>query len=298
MEESGNRLIRAQFLEQAMGIPQEEYIKISETQERALQDFKKYNEIVLWFEHDLFDQTMLCYLLHWFEKQSLGQTQLSLLCIGAYPGIDLFRGLGQLSTKQIEALSGTWHSVGQKELELGRKVWAAYASQEIDKHIQLVREDTSALPFVRDAFEAHLSRLPSTRNGLGIIEQTTLEMVASGVNTPYELFSRVGDQLNVLGMGDLEYWYRLSKMSEEPHPLLHVQGLVAFPDFKQSEPLFRESVITITELGRDVLAGEVDWATLKGVDEWLGGFRQQGQTVAWRWDATNKKVIRKAQHRH
>jgi hypothetical protein len=277
-------------LERTLGIPQTEYINISEIQEQTLQGFRKYKEIVLWFEHDLFDQTMLVFLLHWFAKQPLGQTQLNLLCIGEYPGIELFRGLGQLTAKQLEELSGTWHPIGRRELELGSKVWEAYASHEVDKHIRLLQEDTSALPFVRAAFEAHLSRLPSTHNGLGSIEQTTLEMVAGGINKPFELFDQVGNKLNILGMGDLEYWYRLAKMSEQPYPLLSIEGLAEFPNFKLPVPSFGECVITLTKLGGEVLAGNQDWAAVNGMDEWFGGLHLQGQTASWRWDASQKKV--------
>lgn len=291
MAESSNRSVRAQYLEQTPGVPQSEYIKSSDTQYKALQDFKKYKEIVLWFEHDLFDQTMLCYLLHWFAKQSLGETKLSLLCIGTYPGISLFRGLGQLTIKQIEALSGTWQSVGYQELKLGTKVWEAYTSRKPGKHIEILQEDTSVLPFVRDAFEVHLSRLPSTYNGLGIVEQTTLEMVASGISDPYGLFDQVGNKLNALGMGDLEYWYLLEKISEEPYPLLHIQGLVAFPKFNNPVQSFRECVITLTELGRNVQEGEEDWVTIKGTDEWVGGLRLQGRTTPLRWDTSHKTII-------
>lgn len=76
-----NRAVRAQYLEQTMGIPQREFIENSERQEKILADFHKYEEVVLWFEHDLFDQTMLSYLLHWFSKQKMLTTKLSLLCI-------------------------------------------------------------------------------------------------------------------------------------------------------------------------------------------------------------------------
>ena len=62
----------------------------------------------MWFEHDLFDQTMLWYLLRWFSGQTLGRTKLSLLCIGEFPGVDRFRGLGQLTVAQLKTLSGTW----------------------------------------------------------------------------------------------------------------------------------------------------------------------------------------------
>ncbi|MFD0712806.1 sigma-70 family RNA polymerase sigma factor [Paenibacillus sp. GCM10027626] len=80
-----NRQVRARYLENAMGIPYDEFVRTSEAQERILADFKKYDDIVLWFEHDLFDQTMLCFLLHWFSGQSLGKTRLHLLCIGDFP---------------------------------------------------------------------------------------------------------------------------------------------------------------------------------------------------------------------
>jgi len=265
---------RAQYLQQTLGIPPEVYIQGCKEQEKVLKNFANYNEIILWFEHDLFDQTMLCYLLNWFSHQSLGNTQLNLLCIGAYPGIELFRGLGQLSAKQLQTLSGTWQPIGPDQLHLGRKVWEAYTSEEWSKHVQIVEEDTEALPFVQAAFQAHLARVPSEDYGIGVIEQVTLEAVSAGIAHPYELFHHVGDRLHMLGMGDLEYWYRIRKMTEEPYPLLHIQGLDAFPDYKHAVPSFRDCVIRLTDLGNQVLSGATNWERLKGVDEWYGGYHR------------------------
>lgn len=95
MDGTDERKIRAAVLERTMGIPYEEYIQSCEYQEHMLRDFNKHDDVVLWFEHDLFDQTMLAYLLHWFAKQPRGRTKLHLLCIGEYPGIEPFRGFGQ-----------------------------------------------------------------------------------------------------------------------------------------------------------------------------------------------------------
>jgi RNA polymerase sigma factor (sigma-70 family) len=290
MTVSRNRAARALYLEQALGIPQSLFLEGGEQQEALLQDFRKYKDIVLWFEHDLFDQTMLCYLLDWFARQNLGETRLHLLCIGDYPGIELFRGLGQLTPQQMKTLSGTWQAIGQEEFAAGSRMWKAYTSGDIGEHIQFLQENnTSSLPFVQAAFEAHLSRLPSVHHGLGIIEQTTLELLAAGVDRPYDLFNQVGDRLNVLGMGDLEYWYRLGKMSAEPHPLFQVEGASAFPDFSHPVPSFGESRLILTELGRKVLAGEKDWADLQGMDEWFGGLHLKGQP-SWRWDAVHRTI--------
>ncbi|WP_223068658.1 hypothetical protein [Paenibacillus caui] len=148
------------------------------------------------------------------------------------------------------------------------------------------------MPFVKGAFEAHLSRLPSTHNGLGSIEQGTLEGVAGGINHPFKLFKQVGDRLNALGMGDLEFRYRLSKMAEGPFPLLTLEGLAEFPDWNHRAPALPECTVTLTDLGQKVLAGEQDWLSVKGIDEWFGGLHLQGQTVAWRWDASRGAMIR------
>jgi len=72
--------------------------------DRTLEDFRPYEEIVLWFEHDLFDQLLLIRALHGFAGRNLGGTELSLICIGEMPGIVPFHGLGQLSPQQMASL--------------------------------------------------------------------------------------------------------------------------------------------------------------------------------------------------
>ncbi|MBP1995432.1 sigma-70 family RNA polymerase sigma factor [Paenibacillus eucommiae] len=288
--EWNNRAARAQYLEQTLGVPQAEFIQGSEAQEKSLANFHKYEEIVLWFEHDLFDQTMLCYLLHWFSGQSLLTTKLSLLCIGEYPGIELFRGLGQLSLDQMETLSGTWKTIGAKELELGKVFWQTYTSPDPSLLQQLLSRDTSALPFAHDAFQMHLSRFPSTFNGLGIVEQTTLEMIHAGVSSPFELFQDVGNKLNALGMGDLEYWHILMQMSQDPYPLLQIRGLKAFPAYNESSIALRDCQAVLTELGKNVLSGEEDWMAKKGIDQWYGGVHLQGNFPRWRWDMSGRAI--------
>lgn len=290
--EPANRSARADYLQRAMGIPREAYIQGCEEQERKLARFRDYDEIVLWFEHDLFDQTMLGRLLHWFAGRPLGRTKLSLLCIGAFPGIDRFRGLGQLSVQQMETLSGTWQAIGPRQLELGRAVWEAYASPEPTELMALLEGDTSALPFVREAYTAHLARLPAVGSGLGLVERTTLQHVRNGWSAPMELFRQVGDELHMLGMGDLEYWHCLARMSRDPHPLLRIEHFSGFPSFSHSEPSFRESTIALTELGERMLDGDGDWIALQGIDEWYGGLHLQGRSVPWRWDRERGQIVR------
>ncbi|MDG0811313.1 DUF1835 domain-containing protein [Cohnella rhizosphaerae] len=263
MEEPGARAARAAYLERTMGIPADEYTAACASQERTLQRFRQYDEVVLWFEHDLFDQLMLGYLLHWFSRQELGDTKLNLLCIGAYPGVERFRGLGQLTAAQLESLVGTWKRIGQRELETGKRIWEAYASPNVEDHAAMLREDTSALPFAQAALDMHMSRLPAAPSGLGIVEQTVLELVRDGTNTPLGLFKAVGERLSLLGMGDLEFWYRLRQMAEPRVALIEIRNPSALPGDS-------ENVAALTEMGRNVAAG-VQIGHFKGMDEWYGG---------------------------
>jgi hypothetical protein len=47
---------------------------------------------------------------------------------------------------------------------------------------------------------------------------------------------------------------------------------------------FREH-LTITSLGRSVLAGDVDWLSLSPPGRWLGGVCIRADVPCWRWDA-------------
>ena len=281
---------RAQYLEQRLGIPAAEFVKGCSSQEEQLRGIQQHEDVVLWFEHDLFDQTMLAYLLHLLASQPLGDTRIHLLCIGQFPGIESFRGLGQLSVEQLETLEGTWRQIGEEELSLGSAIWAAYASPNVEDHIGIVHKDTSALPYAHTAFAHHLVRFPSAFNGLGLVEQTVLELVNDGVTTPAELFRQTGDRLHALGMGDVEFGHWLRRMLRQPQPILALQGTEALPEPSLDAPLpSNQNKLGITALGRQVLAGEQDWVEAAGIDEWYGGLHVQGR-IGWRWDSREERL--------
>jgi hypothetical protein len=61
-------------------------------------------EIVLWFEHDLYDQLQLIDVLALAGEAGFDPEQLELLEIGSFPGRPGFRGLGELSVGELESL--------------------------------------------------------------------------------------------------------------------------------------------------------------------------------------------------
>ena len=79
------RSVRARHLAEAYGANIEKCELELRAQEDTLSDFADHEEVVLWFEHDLFCQIHLSYLLDWFAQRELGKTKLSLISIGEFP---------------------------------------------------------------------------------------------------------------------------------------------------------------------------------------------------------------------
>ena len=55
---------------------------------------------------------------------------------------------------------------------------------------------------------------------------------------------------------------------------------------------FRE-MLTITDMGRTVLAGGVDFLTLSPPERWLGGVCVSADKPCWRWDERRGSMVRR-----
>lgn len=174
------RTVRASHLADAYGVGLDKCEKELREQEAALSAFAEHEEVVLWFEHDLFCYANLIYLLDWLARRRLGGTKLSLIYIDEFSGLEDFRGLGQLDEEQLASLFPQRREVSRAQLDLGAKAWTAYSSSKPTEIEALISDDASALPFLRTALAKHLQRFPSTRNGLGRIENVALKLVADG----------------------------------------------------------------------------------------------------------------------
>ncbi len=273
---------RARHLSDAYGLRVEDCAKDLREQQEALAQFVDHDEVVLWFEHDLFCQVHLIYLLNWFAQRALGKTKLSLIYIDQFPGIEDFRGLGQLNEAQLALLFPERREISSAQLNLGSKAWQAYSSSDPSQIESLLAEDPTALPFLKSALFKHLARFPSVRNGLGRDASLCLELVADGQAEFKTLFPAFGKREPLYGFGDAQVFLELKRLTKGSHPLLTMNndGNASSMDSGQ---LLRTS-FRITDHGKAVLNGDEDFVKLNGIDLWLGGVHLQGNEAAWRWD--------------
>lgn len=284
------RTLRAKHLADSYDLKADACERDLREQDQALSKFSDHEEVVLWFEHDLFCQLHLIYLLDWFSQQDMARTKLSLICVGSFPGIDDFRGLGQLDSEQMASLFPGRHGVAREEMKLAQRGWAAYSSPDPGEIAALIKGDTATLPFLQQALRKHLARFPSTHNGLGQIENKGLESIASGVLQFGPLFQDFGKVEPTYGLGDTQFWLSLRHLAHVAQPLLtisHGDG----PMSGSGSGLLKTS-FALTEKGSSVLRGEDDFIALNGIDTWLGGVHLKGSATPWRWDRQHQTLVK------
>ncbi len=276
------RGVRAKHLAEAYGIDIEKCELELRTQEEALSAFADHDEVVLWFEHDLFCQVQLLYLLDWFAQRELGQTKLSLISIGKFPGIGRFRGLGQLNEDHLASLFPQRQEVTQAQLRLGSRAWQAYSSPNPAEMLSLLESDLSAIPFLKRALIKHLQRFPSTTNGLGRIENVGLALIAKGYQDFRSLFPAFVRRESEYGFGDSQLYFEVRQLADASAPLLTLREGVKGARMDAAQMLL--SSFEITRLGRAVLNGKEDFVIRNGIDYWLGGVHLEGDEAPWRWE--------------
>jgi hypothetical protein len=276
------RHIRAKHLADAYGANLEKTERELRAQEEALSRFSDHEEVVLWFEHGLFCQVQLIYLLNWLAQRDLGQTKLSLIFIGEFPGIADFRGLGQLNESQLSSLFPQRQKVTAAQLQLGSRAWAAYSSSNPKEIESLLESDLSPLPFLKIALVKHLRRFPSTDNGLGRIGNVGLELIASGYRNFKSLFPAFVRREPEYGFGDAQLYLEMKRLARASTPLLKLGGVDRRGSKDAAQMLL--SSFEITEYGKAVLAGEADFISSNGIDQWLGGVHLKGSEAGWRWE--------------
>lgn len=281
--------MRAEFIADHYEAPSDNALEYLREQDRMLERAVEHDRICLWFEHDLFDQIILAFLLQWFAARGVASEKLELICIDHFDGKFWFHGLGDLDSRELRSLYDTQRRpVTRAQTELAARAWRAFTAPQPDDLARLTAQDTLPLPFLRDALIRHLQEYPSTRNGLSLTEQLTLEVMSEGFVNPEQIFREVQEKEKAPWMGDTMYWSVLRGMARGEEPLLTVQGEGHWPGFglPQSKILAR-----IAERGKEILAGRGDWIAANGINRWLGGVHLSGADSPWRWDPERNALV-------
>jgi hypothetical protein len=288
--------VRARFLAERGWSSYEDALEEFRARDSILERFRGEREVVLWFEHDLYDQLQLLQILDWLVEQERGKTILSLIAIDSFPEHASFHGLGELTPVQLGSLFPNRRPITTAMLTLAHVAWDAFRSPDPTMIGRLLASDTSALPFLAGALKRHLQEFPSVTSGLSRTERQLLEALTTNSLRPIPLFVAAQRMEEAPFLGDWSFWQYVYDLSKGPTPLVVRQdgGAFVLPLFSSStarQTAFLEQELVLTEQGRSVLADQEDWMRLHGIDRWLGGVHLSGHEPAWRWDQTQERVV-------
>ena len=256
---------RAAWLAPRLGVTPEEYAGGWREGQETLARAAGEDEVVLWFEQDLF-----CAANLWFVLDRLAPTTpVSLV----FPRLtDAFDGLGTSAADDFTPLFEHRARLDTATRAEARALWRAYAGPD---PTTLARIPGGGLPFARKAVRLHLARFPSSSNGLDEIEMATLHELVSGPRAFPALFRAVmhAPPLREHGMGDVQYAAALRDL----HPLVTIDVLAApFADWR----------VALAPDGREVLGDRLDGLATRLLERWLGGVHLRPGARLWRWDGS------------
>jgi hypothetical protein len=244
---------------------------------------ESYDELVLWFEHDLFDQLSLIHLLSWTREHIPADKTVSLICIGSFPGRPAFKGLGELSPGELAPLLETRQPISVAQYNLAVRAWRAFREPSPEAIEEVRRTDTSALPYLAPALGRFLQEYPWTSDGLSRTERRLLRLAESGPIGVAAAFPRMHVDEKAYYVTDLSLGALVTTLSTTSPPLLTVV------DGTTSDRWSLDRTVGLTDAGREVLAGRRD-RVLCGMDRWLGGVHLQSGANVWRWDDQQQRM--------
>jgi hypothetical protein len=241
-------------------------------------------ELILWFEHDLFDQLALIRLLARLARRGL-PAQLTIVSIDRHPEVPNFLGLGQLRPEQLAELWPRRTPLSRDAIDEAITAWIAITAPD-PRALPFLTKRIKALPFLAGALERQLEELPDLTSGLSRTERQVLAAIARGESTAAAIVQAVQAIDPRYPITDAVLLWTLREL-----------GRCGFIDLGARIAIGPEAMAAVraavTPRGREALAGAIDRVHTAGIDEWRGGVRLAGHGPVWRWDGAARKLIEK-----
>ena len=260
---------RAQLISERTGLPRQKVRdELGDSYWRLARAPKEYKRIVLWFEHDLYDQAAIARILASFAtRKKLPIVEM----------IQIEGALAKLSPAELAKLWPKRKRVTASQIAQAKAVWQALCADTPEPLMGAMKKGARELPYMKAALLRHLQELPWTTDGLSLTERLVLQAVAKEPLTVGRIFAAVDKRDPQPFMGDLFFWSVVRDLIEAPTPPVSVSTAtrrLAWP----------KRVLKLTAAGKALLDGKSDWQATEPLDRWVGGIVVVPGAPPWRWN--------------
>jgi len=242
---------RFEFLNKNYKVSKSWFVEKTLKEYRSLCNHKQQDQIVLWFEYDLFCQINMLAVISWL-KTHRRHAEISLVCSGQEDDSSKLYCLNELSDEQLVKLYEKKQVLTQDDIEYADYVWQLYCSDNPIRLENLSDFKNYNFKYLQDAIALHLQRFPSIKNGLNTIENKVLNIAAEQKpKSKREFVGKILQHENTVGYGDTQYDRVITNLK---------------PLFSTFNP------VRLTKIGKEVLGKQTNYyAYLRDNDAYLGG---------------------------
>ncbi|WP_421824895.1 DUF1835 domain-containing protein [Flagellimonas oceanensis] len=242
---------RFEFLNKNYKVSKSWFIEKTLKEYRSLCNHKQQDQIVLWFEYDLFCQINMLAVISWL-KQHRRHAEISLVCSGKVEGSTKLYGLNELNDDKLMELYENRKVLSQDDIEYADYIWQLYCSDNPIRLENQIANNDFQFEYLSDALKTHLKRFPTIKNGLNDLENHILEVAKKHKpKSKNELMKDLLTDQGFYGFGDTQYERMVSSLK---------------PLFSSFDP------VKLTKKGLDVLKQEANYySELRDNQMYLGG---------------------------
>ncbi|WP_235940538.1 hypothetical protein [Bradyrhizobium hipponense] len=246
----------------------------------------EYDSVELWMGPEPNSQLILLWLLDHCRSEGAAASEFVMR------HLDI--AIGNIDPLRLAKLDPPALRLTQDHLELAGRAWRAYRAPTPQSWFYLLKANLNLLLHLGQCFVDLLEELPSVATGLGTTETRILELIATGGARPFDVFpgDRKRNERRVF-----DYWevgVLLDRLARCPAPAISGLEEGPFSLDMHDDPLryarYKQSGLSLTELGKAVLAGEEDFLRYNPIERWWGGTELTHQRL-WRWDAESRSLV-------
>jgi hypothetical protein len=242
---------RFDFLHKNYNVSKSWFVEKTLKEYRSLCNHKQQDQIILWFEYDLFCQINMLAVISWL-KTNRRHAEISLICSGKEDDSDRLYSLSDLSDEQLLHSFDNRIVLSQDDIEYADYVWQLYCSDNPIRLENLTDFENYQFQYLYEALQAHLKRFPSIKNGLNELENRLLELsVIEKPKSKKDLLVNILKNQGRYGFGDSQYERILNSLN---------------PLFSSFKP------VKLTRKGKQILDGQTSYYShIRDNEAYLGG---------------------------
>lgn len=236
--------------------------------DNALNRASHFDKIVLWFEHDLYDQLQLLQILAILPTAWIESQKVHLICTDVY--------FGELTPEKLLSLKVLEKPVTKSQKALAEKAWAAYCNDSPVDWQALVKQNTQLLPYLNNAIIRSLQQYPHYLHGLCRVGVESLKILAKQELNLWQLFSEYQKTEAERFLTDMSF------------------QTILVPLIKGGYIIQTEEKLNLSETGHAVLKQKASILDSLTIDRWVGGVHLTNDHL-WMWHQDKARLIEVAE---